>query len=69
MIMCYETLRRQPMVFQKCTGLTVMLFDQLVEDVLLRDLEAETQRLSPPSGSGLSRRDIPTNWRSGITCC
>jgi DDE superfamily endonuclease/Helix-turn-helix of DDE superfamily endonuclease len=44
-----ETLRRHPMVFQKCTGLTVMLFDQLVEDVLPRDLEAETQPLSHPN--------------------
>jgi DDE superfamily endonuclease/Helix-turn-helix of DDE superfamily endonuclease len=46
--MRYEMLRQHPLVFQKCTGLTLMLFDQLVEDVLPSYLEAETQRLSRP---------------------
>jgi hypothetical protein len=35
-------------VFQKCTGLTVTLFDQLVDDVLRLYLEAEDRRLSHP---------------------
>jgi DDE superfamily endonuclease/Helix-turn-helix of DDE superfamily endonuclease len=47
--MRYETLGQHPLVFQKCTGLTVMLFDQLVEDVLPRYLEAEEQRLNRPN--------------------
>jgi hypothetical protein len=54
MIMRYEYLSQHPNVFQKCTGLTVALFDQLVEDVLPLYLEAETRRLSRPE----RKRDI-----------
>ena len=46
--MRYEYLSQHPKVFQKCTGLTVALFDQLVEDVQPIYLEAEVQRLNRP---------------------
>jgi hypothetical protein len=46
MIMRYEYLSQHPNVFQKCTGLTVGLFDQLVDEVLPLYVEAEQQRLS-----------------------
>lgn len=46
--MRYEYLSQHPNVFQKCTGLTVALFDQLVEDVQPIYLEAEVQRLNRP---------------------
>jgi len=46
MIMRYEYLSQHPTVFQKCTGLTPMLFDQVVDDVLPRYEDAEVQRLS-----------------------
>jgi hypothetical protein len=46
MIMRYEYLSQHPTVFQKCTGLTVDWFDQLVNDVLPLYLEAEERRLS-----------------------
>lgn len=46
MIMRYEYLSQHPNVFQKCTGLTVALFEQVVDDVLPLYLEAEDQRLS-----------------------
>jgi hypothetical protein len=46
MIMRDEYLSQHPTVFQKCTGLTVALFDQLVDDVLPLYVEAEDQRLS-----------------------
>src|SRR5664279_4242909 len=48
MIMRYEYLSHHPTVFQKCTGLTVELFDQLVNDVWPVYLETEEQRLSHP---------------------
>jgi hypothetical protein len=48
MIMRYEQLSQHPNVFQKCTGLTVGLFDQLVNDVLPSYLETEAQRLNRP---------------------
>lgn len=48
MIMRYEYLSQHPTVFQKCTGLTVTLFDQLVDDVVPLYLEAEARRLSRP---------------------
>ncbi|MBL8154000.1 MAG: transposase family protein, partial [Anaerolineae bacterium] len=48
MIMRYEYLSQHPTVFQKCTGLTVGLFDPLVEDVLPVYLEAEERRLNRP---------------------
>jgi hypothetical protein len=48
MIMRYEYLSHHPAVFQKCTGLTVTLFDQLVDDVLPVYLEAEARRLNRP---------------------
>ena len=44
--MRYEYLSRHPNVFQKCTGLTVALFDQLVDEVLPWYGEAEERRLS-----------------------
>lgn len=44
--MRYEYLSQHPNVFQKCTGLTVSLFDQVVEEVLPMYLEAEVQRLN-----------------------
>jgi hypothetical protein len=44
--MRYEYLSQHATVFQKCTGLTVDLFDQLVDDVLPLYGEAEDQRLS-----------------------
>lgn len=46
MIMRYEYLSQHATVFQKCTGLTVGLFDPLVEDVLPVYLEAEERRLN-----------------------
>lgn len=48
MIMRYEYLSQHPNVFPKCTGLTVALFDQLVDEVLPLYLEAEAQRLNRP---------------------
>lgn len=44
--MRYEHLSQHPTVFQKCTGLTVPLFDQLVSEVLPLYLEAEERRRS-----------------------
>jgi hypothetical protein len=44
--MRYDYLSQHPNVFQKCTGLTVALFEQLIDDVLSRYVEAEEQRLS-----------------------
>jgi hypothetical protein len=46
MIMRYNYLSQHPNVFQKCTGLTVALFKQLLDDVLPLYVEAEQQRLS-----------------------
>jgi len=46
MIMRYEHLSKRPNIFQKCTGLTVKLFDQLAEEVLPQYLETEERRLS-----------------------
>lgn len=46
MIMRYEYLSQQPNVFQKCTGLTVALFDDLVDDVLPLYVAAEERRLN-----------------------
>jgi hypothetical protein len=46
MIMRYEYLSQHPTVFQKCTGLTIALFDQRVDDVVPLYLEAEVQRLN-----------------------
>lgn len=48
MMMRYEYLSQHPTVFQKCSGLTVSLFDQLVNDVLPLYLEAEERRLNHP---------------------
>ncbi len=59
-------LSQQPTIFQKCTGITVQEFDQLVKDVLPRYLEAAHQHLQRPerqraSGAGhpfeLEKRD------------
>ena len=47
--MRYDSLSQHPTVFQKCTGLTVALFDQLVNDILPAYLAAEEQRLSRPN--------------------
>ena len=44
--MRYEYLSQDANVFQKCTGLTVALFESLVEEMLPRYVEAEQQRLS-----------------------
>jgi len=52
--MRYDYLSQHPNVFQKCTGLTIALFDQLGEEVLPLYLEAETGRLSRPE----RKRDI-----------
>ena len=49
MIMRYEYLSQHPTVFQKCTGLTVVLFDHLVNDMMPVYLNAEEQRLSRPN--------------------
>jgi hypothetical protein len=46
MIMRYEYLSQHPNVFQKCTGLTVRLFDELVDEVLPLYVAAEERRLS-----------------------
>lgn len=46
MIMRYEYLSQHPNVFQKCTGLTISLFDQLVDEVLPLYADAEARRLS-----------------------
>lgn len=48
MILRYEYLSQPPTVFQKCTGLTVALFDQVVDEVLPLYLAAEEQRLTRP---------------------
>jgi len=48
MIMRYEYLSQNPNVFQKCTGLPVHLFDDLLDDVLPMYLEAEERRLNRP---------------------
>jgi hypothetical protein len=44
--MRYADLSQHPNVFQKCTGLTVRLFDDLVDDVLPLYVEAEERRLN-----------------------
>jgi hypothetical protein len=46
--MRYEYLSQHPNVFQKCTGLTVALFDDLVDDVLPVYMGAEERRLNRP---------------------
>jgi hypothetical protein len=46
MIMRYEHLSQHAIVFQKCTGLTVPVFEQLVDDVLPLYQAAEEERLS-----------------------
>jgi DDE superfamily endonuclease/Helix-turn-helix of DDE superfamily endonuclease len=48
MIMRYAQLSQPPNVFQKCTGLTVGLWDQVVNDVLALSVETEAQRLNRP---------------------
>lgn len=48
MIMRYEYLSQHPNVFQKCTGLTISLFDQLVDEVLPLYVDTEARRLSRP---------------------
>lgn len=48
MIMRYDDLSQHPNVFQKCTGLTIGLFDALVDEVLPLYLEAEEHRLNRP---------------------
>jgi len=48
MIMRYDYLSQHANVFQKCAGLTVDLFDQLVDDVLPLYMEAEERRLNRP---------------------
>lgn len=57
MIMRYDYLSQHPNVFQKCTGLTVALFEQLVDEVLPLYVEGEERRLNRPqrqraSGAG-----------------
>ena len=49
MIMRYDSLSQHPIVFQKCSGLTVVLFEQLVNDITPAFLKAEEQRLSRPN--------------------
>ena len=46
MIMRYEYLSQHPNVFQKCMGLTISLFGQLVDEVLPLYGDAEARRLS-----------------------
>jgi hypothetical protein len=48
MIMRYSYLNQHPNVFQKCTGLTIPLFDDLLDDVLPLYMEAEERRLDRP---------------------
>src|SRR6266496_1417537 len=48
MIMKYSQLSQQPTIFQKCTGITVQEFDEVVKEVLPRYEEAENQRLQHP---------------------
>jgi hypothetical protein len=43
--MKYNQLSQQPSIFQKCTGMNVETFDQLVKEVLPHYVEAESQRL------------------------
>ena len=66
MIMRYEYLRQHPNVFLSATGLRVNEFDQLIDDVQVRYVQAEHERLARPDrqrsiGGGqspvLSRRD------------
>ena len=47
--MRYDSLSQHPTVFQKCTGLSIVLFDQLVNDMMPVYLNAEEQRLSRPN--------------------
>jgi len=44
--MRYEYLSQHPIVFQKCTGVSVAQFDQVVDDMLPGYVEAEERRLS-----------------------
>jgi DDE superfamily endonuclease/Helix-turn-helix of DDE superfamily endonuclease len=46
--MKYNHLSHHPTIFQKCTGISVEEFDQVVKEVLPRYLEAENQRLQRP---------------------
>ena len=46
--MKYNQLSQHPSIFQKCTGITVEAFDQLVNEVLPHYGEAESQRLQRP---------------------
>lgn len=46
--MKYEYLSQYPTVFQKCTGLSVTGFDQVVDDRLPAYVEAEERRLNRP---------------------
>jgi DDE superfamily endonuclease/Helix-turn-helix of DDE superfamily endonuclease len=48
MIMRYDYLSQHPNVFQKCTGLTVALFEQLVDEVLPLYEAGEERRLNRP---------------------
>ena len=46
--MRYKQLSQHPQIFQKCTGISVETFDQLVKEVLPRYAETESQRLQRP---------------------
>jgi len=44
--MKYDALHKHPKIFQKCTGMGVAEFDELIEDLLPRYVESEIERLS-----------------------
>lgn len=49
MILLHQNLQRHPGVFKSMTGLTIALFDEVVEDVEPRFVEAELMRLNRPN--------------------
>ncbi len=46
--MKYEHLSQHPLIFQKCTGISIREFDQLLQEVMPRYMEAEAARLQRP---------------------
>lgn len=46
--MKYEHLSQHPHIFQQCTGISVREFDQLIQQVIPRYIEAEAARLQRP---------------------
>ena len=69
--MKYKQLSQHPTIFQKCTGITVETFDQMVKEVLPDYKEAESQRLQRSERqrgmgcvrSARSKQQPMTRWR------